>query len=156
MNISQLRQALEELKRTDPKWQASEAQADIGAVIQLLAAQGDITIQEFCEHVVNALSKKAGSSKTAKAAKPINEVGVERYLGELNAALDDNAAFEAIVKRAEKDKSIKLDEALQIALKFTGSNPSKKTKAAAWKAVLDRQIADRRSAQRIRQVPGLF
>lgn len=156
MKVTDLSAAIENLKQTHPRWQSEAARAAIGAVIRLLSTQGDITIEEFCARVERALAKNVGRAKVAKIGKPLNELGVARYVDELNGAREDNTTFEAIMRRLEKDRSILLAEALEIASRFTGRKPSGGTKAAAFNAILDRQIADKRSKQRIRQVPGLF
>jgi hypothetical protein len=69
---------------------------------------------------------------------------------------EDNVAFEAVVKRIEKDRSIKIAEAKEIALRFTGQPASSRAKREALKEILQRQIADRRQLARRDQVSDLF
>jgi hypothetical protein len=102
------------------------------------------------------VKKPKSTAVTTKSANVLNELGVARYVDELMAAREDNATFEAIIKRIGKDKTIKLAEARLLAEKFVGGSAKYKTKGAAFKAMLERQIADKRAASRGPQISGIF
>jgi hypothetical protein len=105
--------------------------------------------------LVTIAAVKSHKSKVGKP-KTLNEVGVARYLDELNRTRSDNAAFEAVTKRAAKDKTLKLAEAQDLAQRFTGEPNKFKSKTEAFKAILQRQISDKRAAARGSQVSDLF
>lgn len=127
-------------------------------VQELLAAMApldDMSIDDFSKLIASAAAKrKKPAASKAKAA--LNEEVVLKYLDELSNTKSDNAAFETVVKRASKDKGLKAGEAQEIANRFTGQVIKFKSKTEALKAVLARQIADKRAQERASQVSELF
>lgn len=150
MKVAELRQKLRALAGDE---------AELDALLKALEPLDDLTIADLCEKIASGKVKKKKNS-TTKAAKvsaaPANEVGVARYVEELQSTKDDNASFEAVIHRLEKDRTIKVPEAQLIAERFTGQAKKYPSKPKAIKAILDRQIDDKRSASRGPQISGLF
>ncbi len=153
MKVHQLRIFLCDLK-SHPECQ--EARKDLEVLDSILQDVDDMDVQELCRKIGTALAKDARAKSLAKGAAPLNEAEVKRYVDELTSLREDNAAFEAIVKRAEKDKSIKLTEAREIARRFTGDARKPRTKREAFDAVLERQITDKRNSARQSRISDLF
>ena len=128
--------------------------SDLKVLHEALQPLEDLSLRDFSA-LVTIAAAKLKKPKTEKT-KALNEVGVARYLDELNSTRSDNAAFEAVVKRASKDKAIKLAEAQNLAQRFTGEEIKFKSKTDAFKALLQRQISDRRAAARSSQISDLF
>jgi hypothetical protein len=61
-----------------------------------------------------------------------------------------------VVKRIEKDRSLKMGDLKEIARGYLGEVPKVKTKGDVLKAILQRQIADKRLLARRDQVSDLF
>lgn len=151
MKVAELRHMLSAL--------AGAADADLDALLKVLEPLDHLTIADLCEKIASGKVKKKKSTpiKAPKAAAPpANVLGVARYAEELKATKDDNASFEAVIRRLEKDRTIKAPEAQLIADQFTGQAKKYPSKPKAIKAILDRQIADKRSASRGPQISGLF
>lgn len=91
-----------------------------------------------------------------RQAEAASATAVARYIQELEAARSDNLAFEQVVKRIEADRAIKPSHAEQIAHRFMSNTARYATKKSATKAILKRQISDKRAAQRSSQVSGIF
>jgi hemoglobin-like flavoprotein len=108
----------------------------------------------------DAETKRQQKAKDAEAkqrqADAAAVAAVSQYIEELEATKADNTAFEQVVKRIETDRAIKPSHAEQIAHRFMSNTASYATKKAATKAILKRQISDKRAAQRSSQVSGLF
>ncbi|HWK32688.1 MAG TPA: hypothetical protein VNR51_03280, partial [Hyphomicrobium sp.] len=127
----------------------------------------DLNVGELAKVVAPALTKRTAlevrrqeqAARTAARAKSTAANKAEivaRYLQELEATKSDNIAFEQVISRLEKDRAIKTVDIEQIAQRFTSSSAKYRTKRAAAKAMLNRQIADRRAEQRSSQVSGIF
>lgn len=161
MKVHELRLALSKLSEVDSCFADSVSEAELSLLETTLKTLDDLSIEDLCAKIESGKVKKRKASTKNKATNPIktnsiNEGGVTRYLDELMSAREDNSTFEAIVRRAEKDRTIKLAEANLIARGFTGTSQQHKSKGKALKAVLDRQISDRRTAVRGGQISGLF
>lgn len=131
---------------------------ELDALLKVLEPLGELTIDELCEKIASGKVKKKKSiaSKIPKAPGPTNELGVARYVEELQSTKEDNASFEAVIRRLEKDRTIKAPEAQLIAEQFTSLAKKYPSKPKAIKAILDRQIEDKRAASRGPQISGLF
>lgn len=133
--------------------------ADLDILLNVLEPLDNLTIADLCEKIASGKvkKKKSTAAKEPKApAQPANELEIARYVEEFRATKDDNASFEAVIGRLERDRTIKLPQAQLIADKFTGQTKKYPSKPKAIKAILDRQIADKRSASRGPQISGLF
>jgi hypothetical protein len=111
-------------------------QADIQAFDELLEPLNELEVDELCAAIrvsVAKLSKAATAKK--KKLQALNTEAVDRYAAELATTTDDNTAFEAVVKRIEKDRAIKVAEAKEIARRFTGEVLKSKSKGETLKAV---------------------
>jgi hypothetical protein len=108
----------------------------------------------------DAEAKRQQKIKDAEArqrqAEAAGAAAVSRYVQELEATKVDNVAFEQVVKRIETDRGIKTSHAEQIAHRFMSNTARYATKKSATKAILKRQISDKRASQRSSQVSGLF
>lgn len=132
-------------------------EADVKVLACLLEPVDELPVDELTKAirpVIDKLAKKAASEK--KKRETFNTAAIDRYLSELSTSKDDNAAFEAIVKRIEKDRSLKIGDAKEIARGYLGELPKVKSKGEILKAILQRQIADRRLLARRDQVSDLF
>lgn len=160
MKVKQLR---EELLRI-----AADARADSLAQLAGLMQPLDLLdVSDLAKTLAVPLTKRA-KAEAAKQEKAIKaavrakeqaaqvEATIARYAQELDETRSDNLAFEQVVKRIEADRSIKTAHAEQIAHRFISTKASYRTKKAATKAILQRQIADKRAAQRSSQVSGIF
>lgn len=151
MKVSEIRLLLAALA------QQARDEGEIDALDKLLTKIDERSVSELVAAIsasVEKLAKKKAPSP--KKTTPVNEVGVARYVDELSRSRHDSATFEVIVRRMEKDKNIRLPEAKEIAARFNGEQASYKTKKDAIKAVLQRQITDKRAAVRGSQVNDLF
>ena len=160
MKVKELREVLE--------WLAERRAVD--EVLQLAALiepLDPVEVDDLFKLLVPAITKgaKAEAAKVERArraaekarhATALSETAVARYVAELEQAKSDNATFEEVARRIEKDRTIKIAQVQEIARRFTSSAVKHKTKKAAMKAVLQRQIADQRSAARSSQVSDLF
>lgn len=134
-----------------------QARGELSSLIEQLSAIDGRSLPEFAKAIAPAIAKlskpsKASTKKPPKAATQ----SITNYLDELNAVRDDNAAFEAIIARLDKDRTFKVADAKELAARFTGQATAFKTKKDALKAVLQRQIVDKRTADRAPQISGLF
>lgn len=152
MKVKDLRLLLEH--GANPAPAADLSASDLKTLRGALQPLDELTLFDFAALITTAAAKLKKSK--ADKTKALNEVDVVRYLDELNSTRSDNAAFEAVAKRASKDKTIKLAEAQDLAQRFTGEATKFKTKAEAFKAILQRQISDKRAAARSSQVSDLF
>lgn len=151
MKIEKLLPAIESLKRSD-EWHTESAIRDLCELIALLKDNKDLEIVEFCKMAKNGLSTK---SKRASNQK-LNEVAVARYLSELKQTKTRNAEFEAVVSRMKKDRSIRIAEAKAIAKKFVSDKRTYKTKAEIFRAILQRQIDDKRAQSKVERINDIF
>lgn len=79
-----------------------------------------------------------------------------RYLNELEETKRNTHQFESVVGRIKKDKEVQIAEAREIATRFIGGARNYKTKADALKAILQRQIADIRAADKMDKIADIF
>lgn len=134
-----------------------QMRGELSALIAQLSPAGARPLSDFATAIAPAIAKlskpaRASAKKPAKSAtQPVGG-----YLDELTAVRDDNAAFEAIIERLEKDRTFKVADAKDLAARFTGQTAPYKTKKDALKAILQRQIIDKRAANRAPQISGLF
>jgi len=160
MKVKQLREALLTI--------AADARADsLAQLANLMQPLDLLDVSDLTKTLSAALEKRAKAEATkqaktqqaavrAKEAAAQIEAAIARYTQELEETKSDNLAFEQVVKRIEADRSIKAVHAEQIAHRFISTKREYKTKKAATKAMLQRQIADKRAAQRSSQVSGIF
>lgn len=129
---------------------------EIASLADLLTAIDDRSVADLCKAIAPAIAKLSKPAKApAKKAKPATR-SLDACLDELTALRDDNAAFEAVIARLEKDRTFKVADAKDLAARFTGQPATYKTKKDALKAILQRQIVDKRTADRAPQISGLF
>ena len=160
MKVGELRKSLQALA-------ATQGDADLDLLAKSIAPLDALDVGDFSKLIAPAIAKatKAEASKAkrveaaaerARQAEASVEVAISRYVTELKQTASENAAFEDIVKRIERDKTVKATHAEQIAQRFMSTAATFKTKKAAMKAVLNRQIADKRAAERSSQVSEIF
>jgi hypothetical protein len=157
MKVLELRLHLQELRARFAPGTGDRVALD--RIDTALRSLDEHLLVEFCDVLEGIASKlaKAGVAKAKSAAKsPVNELGVARYIDELNQGRDDNGVFEAIVKRLDKDKTIKMHDVIEIARRFAGEGSKPKTKKDALKVILQRQIADKRASARGNRVSDIF
>lgn len=160
MKVRQLRDALEALA-------TSRGDDDVMALAQLIAPLDDTEVSNFRKLLGPAVAKgvKAEETKAERARRAAEkaqqeaaktEAVIARYVGELRSTKSNNSDFETVVKRIEGDRSIKPAHAEAIAHRFMSNDTKYKTKKAAMKAVLKRQITDKRATDRASQVSEIF
>lgn len=123
---------------------------------ELLANVDDAELPELVAAIKPAITKLAASISRKKQAAKDFKSAIAQLATELAQSKHDNVAFEAVVDRIRKLKSVKLAEASEIASRFLGENKIFKSKPEALKAILKRQIADKRSADRQATTSGIF
>lgn len=128
----------------------------VNSLEQLLAPVGELSVEALVAAIAPVVTKEAKKLQAKHQKASAAEGVIKRYVDELKAAANDNSVFEAVAKRIEKDRVIKIAEAREIVGRFMNEPSLHKTKKDALKALLQRQISDRRSATRRSQVPGLF
>lgn len=160
MKVRQLREVLE-------AHAASDAADDLMRLAKLIAPLDAAEVVDLCKLLSPAIAKgiKAEATKTERARRAEEkaqeaaakiEGAITQYVAELQSTKSDNSAFESVVKRIEGDRSIKSAQAEEIAHRFMSNDTAYKNKKAAMKAVLKRQITDKRTADRTSQVSELF
>jgi hypothetical protein len=147
VKISDLRQIIEGSDSTSD---------DVRAFGALLAQVDDAELSDFVAAIKAAVQKVAVAlAKKDRAAKELESV-VTEVIVELERTRLDNTAFKAVVDRIKKTKAINLGGATDIANRFLGSSAVFKSKAEATKALLKRQISDKRASDRQADVSGIF
>lgn len=137
---------------------------DQSAALQRLAALlqpiEELDLDDFAKAIEPAIKKRAATEARKREQREQSaaekEALIASYLEELGATKSDNVAFENVVKRIETDRKLKAAEIEQIAQRFMATSATYRTKKAATKAILARQIADKRAGQRSSQVSGIF
>ncbi len=136
---------------------ATEGRADTVALLEMLEPIDEVSIDEFrltIKPALDKLAKKVTAEKKKREA--FNRDAIDGYLSELSTTKEDNASFEAVVKRIEKDKALKIGDTKELARKFLGELPKTKTKGDLLKAILQRQIEERRLKDRREHISDLF
>ena len=129
---------------------------DLRLLDAMLSEIEEADVSELVAAIRTPVAKLAAAlSKRRKAVEEADTL-VTSFVTELQRTRCDNTAFEAVVDRIRKTKTIKLGEATQIANQFLGEVKSFKTKPEAAKAILKRQITDKRSSDRQTRASDLF
>lgn len=152
MKIEQLRSALRTLPKLDAAWSSDDARAALDALDELMAGSDESTVLDFCSRV--KIAKPKGRSK-ANANAALDAELVRTAIEQLRSAASDPDEFNSIVKRLEKEKTIKLAEARAIAAGYAGGVVFK-TKRDAFKAIQQRRVADARSDNRRSHISEIF
>ncbi len=145
MKIKQLREILESSSPSESARGLSDA----------LVSLDDVDLALLTEAIKPALAKLARVAALKRNAES-GKTAIAGYVAELNEAKFDNATFEAVIARLKKDKAIKATEANEIASQFLGETKIYKSKADAIKAVLKRQISDKRATDRGPRIQDIF
>ena len=129
---------------------------DIRQLDELLASVDEADLSELIGEIRAPIAKLATAlSKRRKTAED-SQAAITRLAGELEQSKHDNTAFEAVVDRIKKLKTVKVHEASEIASRFLGEHKVFKSKPEALKAILKRQIADKRASDRQASTSGIF
>lgn len=150
MNVQLLRQAISAALKDHKDQTVTEAWAHIDGVLAPLDA---MTIADLGKRLCAIPKPKV---KAIRPPLPSSAVIVERYLAELLDAVADTGRFQAIVARAKADKAVKLPEATQLAIAFLRKESKIRTKGDAFKAIQQRQIADRRAEAKKTRIDDIF
>lgn len=121
---------------------------DISQLDTLLSAIDEADIAHLVAAMKPVVAKLQAGINKQRLFNQQSEAAIDGFVRELQGAKNDNSSFEAIVERMKKSKAIKIGEATAIASKFLGEPKSFKSKPEAAKAILKRQIGDRRAAER--------
>lgn len=132
------------------------ADDDVRQLDELLANVDEADLSELIGAIRAPITKLATAvSKRRKTAED-SQAAIARLAEELEHLKHDNAAFEAVVDRIKKLKTVKVLEANEIASRFFGEHKMFKSKPEALKAILKRQIADKRASDRQSSTSGIF
>lgn len=160
MKVGELRKSLRELA-------TARGDTDLERLADSMAPLDALEVEDLSKVIASAIAKATraealkakrveAAAEKARQAEASVEAAVSRYVTELKQTASDNTAFEDTVKRIERDKAVKAPHAEQIAQRFMSTAATFKTKKSAMKAVLNRQIADKRAAERSSQVSEIF
>lgn len=152
MKIEDLRRVLDRALKEEASWKGAEGSRDAKALDALLTESSALSIEEFCTQARAGLKKR----KASKAAASFNELAVVRYVNELESTRSESLVFEKVVTRMKGDKAVKIPEAREIAKRFLGGSQTYKSKADAFKSILQRQITDVRAAGKIGRIADIF
>ncbi len=123
---------------------------------ELLEKVDEAELSELLAAISPSISKLAITVSKRKKATEESQSAISSLAGELEQVKHDNAAFEAVVDRIKKLKTVKVLEASEIASRFLGEHIVFKSKPEALKAILKRQIADKRASDRQASTSGIF
>jgi ribosomal protein L12E/L44/L45/RPP1/RPP2 len=135
---------------------AGATSQDTHALEALLEQIDEADIAELVSAITPAVAKVATSLAKRRRAAANAEAVITQFVTELQNTKLDNAAFAAVVDRIKKTKAIKLGDATEIANRYLSDNQTFKSKPEAAKAILKRQISDKRASERQAGVSGLF
>lgn len=130
--------------------------ADVRQLDELLEKVDEADLSEFVAAIISPISKLATTVSKKKSAAQDSRAAINKLAGELEQLKHDNTAFEAVVDRIKKLKTVKAVEASAIASLFLGENKVFKSKPEALKAILKRQITDKRASDRQSATSGIF
>lgn len=126
-------------------------------LVDLLASVDDAEELQLVEVMRPGVAKLAKTLATERTrVSKLNQAAISALLDELQNTKHDNATFEDVIKRATKDRALKVADAVEVAKLFTGEPRKFKSKLEAFDAILKRQIADKRGAARSSQISGIF
>lgn len=129
---------------------------DAWKLVTLLAEIDDAEVAEFASSIKSAVTKISKSLAQKRKAAEEADALVAQFVAELQSTKSDNSAFEAVVERMKKTRAVKVQQATEIARRFLGEDKQFKSKPEAAKAILKRQISDKRSADRQAHTSGIF
>lgn len=130
---------------------------DAWKLVTLLAEIDDAEVAEFASSIKSAVTKISKSLAQKRKAAEEADALVAQFVAELQSTKSDNSAFEAVVERMKKTRAVKVQQATEIARRFLGEDDKQfKSKPEAAKAILKRQISDKRSADRQAHTSGIF
>jgi len=135
---------------------SSHDSEDARKLDELLEKVDEAELSELLAAISPSISKLATSVSRRKKAAEESRAAIASLAGELEQVKHDNAAFEAVVDRIKKLKTVKVLEASEIASRFLGEHKVFKSKPEALKAILKRQIADKRASDRQASTSGIF
>jgi hypothetical protein len=119
---------------------------DIKSFIDVLKPHGDREVAAFVEEA-RSLLRQAVEKPKGRAKSPAKRpagLTIEEHAGALRVSGTDRNAFDAALDRLKADKSLKVDELIQIAGRYTGTTMAHKTKAAAYKDIAQAFIRNAR------------
>lgn len=146
MKIKQLRELVEASSSSGPARDFSDA----------LISLDDVDLALLTAAIKPALAKLAKVETQKRKAESGKKDAIASYVAELNKTKLDNFTFEAVIVRLKNDKAVKVAEANEIAGQFLGEPKAYRSKAEAIKAVLKRQITDKRSTDRGPRIQDIF
>jgi hypothetical protein len=155
MTVEELRRALEQGGLGHLFLKDTGATGELEAFYQLLTEYSELSLSEFCVKARDGLKKKSKIKIAVPNSLP-RQSPVVRYLNELKETKTDTHQFERVVGRMKKDKEIRIGEAREVAMQFVGGTRIYKTKADAFKAILQRQISDIRAANKLDSIADIF
>jgi ribosomal protein L12E/L44/L45/RPP1/RPP2 len=130
--------------------------SDAAELQALLAEIDDAELDEFVAAIKTAVAKVASSLARRRAALEEGARLIGQVVAELERTKHDNSAFEQVVERMKKSKAIKPNDASEIASRYLGAQHLFKSKTEAAKAILKRQIGDKRASNRQARVHDIF
>lgn len=145
MKVKVLRDSLSSLNSVDAR-----------KLDELLEKVDEAELSELLAAISPSISKLANTVSKRKKAAEESHAAIASLAAELEQVKHDNTAFEAVVDRIKKLKTVKVLEASEIASRFLGEPKVFKSKPEALKAILKRQIADKRASDRQASTSGIF
>lgn len=129
---------------------------DARQLADLLADIDDAEVSDLISAIKAPVAKLAATLAKRRAAAEEADAVIAAFVTELERTRLDNSAFQDVVDRIKKSKKVKLNDAVQIAGRFLGEHKTFKSKPEAAKAILKRQIGDKRSSDRKAQASDIF
>lgn len=145
MKVKVLRDSLSSLNSVDAR-----------KLDELLEKVDEAELSELLAAISPSISKLANTVSKRKKAAEESHAAIASLAAELEQVKHDNTAFEAVVDRIKKLNTVKVLEASEIASRFLGEPKVFKSKPEALKAILKRQIADKRASDRQASTSGIF
>lgn len=147
MKIKELRKLLQA---------ADAASEDLDALVAMLAEIDDAEVSDLVPSIRSGVKKLSATLEKKRRAREEVATDIEKFVSELQATKQDNKAFEAVILRIKKARSIKAPEITEIANRFLGSDREFKSKADAARVLLKRQIDDKRALDRQAKISEIF
>lgn len=147
MKIKELRKLLQA---------ADVASEDLDALVAMLAEIDDAEVSDLVPSIRSGVKKLSATLEKKRRAREEVATDIEKFVSELQATKQDNKAFEAVILRIKKARSIKAPEITEIANRFLGSDREFKSKADAARVLLKRQIDDKRALDRQAKISEIF
>jgi hypothetical protein len=145
MNVRELGDILEQLRKIHAAGGAKAQEADFLRIIKLLEGHGDEQVADFVRATKELLASKDGKGGSATA----EQLSVEGYVEALRAAGTDRNAFEFILGRLSGDRAMRKAEVTEIAKQYCGYSMSYKTRQKALDEISAKFNGDARFTARM-------